>query len=156
MVVAKSFGRALGAVVLGVTASLWTAVASAAANDAGTTTAEAPISYASVSDQELTNIAARWDDLNAQQRRALLSEVTTRMKRGNSAQGVPGVKVRRRYGTVVRDANRGRATLHIHVRSVRKGGQDFGVGFEHRAQQEDAAPEEAESNGPVIRVADPE
>ena len=155
MVAAKTFYRARRSVFWGVIALFW-AVGAYAAQSAEPAAEPTPVSYASVSDQELTDIAARWDDLDAQQRRAVLSEVKMRMKRNGTAQGVLRVKVGRRYGTVVRRADGTTATLRIEVRSVRKGSQGFGVGFERRAQQGDMAPEEAEPNAPVIRVADPE
>ena len=117
----------------------------------------ARVSYASVSDEDLTAIAARWDDLDAQQRRALLSEVKMRMKRNGTAEGVLQVNVRRRYGKVVRHPNGATATLRVEVRSVKKqGSREFGVGFENRAGQDDAAPEKKEPDPPVLRVADPD
>ena len=144
-------------VVVPVTIALfWTAGAYAAASEEPRSES-ARVSYASVNDEDLTAIAARWDNLSAQQRRALLSEIKMRMKRNGNAEGVLRVNVRRRYGTVVRHRNGATATLRVEVRSVKKqGSEDFGVGFEKRAGKDDAAPEEAEPDSPVIRVADPD
>ena len=136
------------------------AVAHAAADDEPRSQ-PARVSYASVSDEDLTGIAARWDDLDAQQRRALLSEVKMRMKRKGTAEGVLRANVRRRYGTVVRRSNGATATLRVELRSVKQqGGQEFGVGFERRAGQDDppgnAAPGKRAPGPPVLRVADPD
>ncbi len=168
MVFDKGWNRAWRVLILAVTLPL-AAGSFAAAKEAGQAgeAAEAGkkeqrpqparLSYASVSDEDLTAIAARWDALDAQQRRALLSEVKMRMKRKGTAEGVLRVNVRRRYGTVVRSPNGARATLRLEVRSVKKqGSRQFGVGFEHRAGQDEAAPGEAEPDRPVRRVADPD
>ena len=155
MVVEKGWNRVWRVLVLAAILP-WVAGAYAVAND-DSRSQPARVSYASVSDDDLTAIAARWDDLDAQQRRALLSEVKMRMKRNGTAEGVLQVNVRRRYGTVVRHSNGATATLRVEVRSVKKqGGQDFGVGFEKRAGQDDTAPEQQEPDPPVLRVADPD
>ncbi|MCY4565639.1 MAG: hypothetical protein OXE40_14340 [Gammaproteobacteria bacterium] len=155
MVVEKGWNRAWRVLVL-VAMLPWAAGVYAVANDESGAQ-PARVSYASVSDEDLTAIVARWDDLDAQQRRALLSEVKLRMKRNGTAEGVLQVNVRRRYGTVVRHPNGARATLRVEVRSVKKpGSQEFGVGFEQRAGQDDAAPEEKAPDRPVLRVADPD
>ena len=155
MVVEKGWNRAWRVLVL-VAMLPWAAGVYAVANgESGSQPAR--ISYASVSDEDLTAIVARWDDLDAQQRRALLSEVKLRMKRNGTAEGVLQVNVRRRYGTVVRHPNGATATLRVEVRSVKKqGSREFGVGFEQRAGQDDAAPEGQEPDSPVVRVADPD
>ena len=167
MVVVKGFYQALRPVLLGAVAMACT-LGAYAAQGTETEVRPAAVSYASVSDQELTNIAARWDALDAQQRRALLSEVKLRMKRSSEAEGILQVKVRRRYGKVIRHPNGATATLRIEVTSVQKGQQqdqqqdeqdgqqDFGVGFEQRSQQGGTSPEAAEPAQPVVRVADPE
>ena len=155
MVVEKGWNRAWRTLVLAAI-SFWAAGVYAAANEQPRAE-PARVSYASVSDEDLTAIVARWDDLDAQQRRALLSEVKMRMKRNGAVEGVLQVNARRRYGTVVRHPNGATATLRVEVRSVKKqGSQEFGVGFEQRAGQDDAAPEEAEPDPPVLRVADPD
>lgn len=155
MVVEKGWNRAWRALVLAAISS-WAAGVYASANEEPRAQ-PARVSYASVSDEDLTAIVARWDDLDAQQRRALLSEVKMRMQRNGTAEGVLQVNARRRYGTVVRHPNGATATLRVEVRSVKKQGtQEFGVGFEQRAGQDDATPEEAEPDPPVLRVADPD
>lgn len=168
MVLEQGWNRAWRALVL-VTVLPWAAVGYVAANEEPRSQ-PVRVSYASVSDEDLTAIAARWDDLDAQERRALLSEVKLRMQRNGAAEGVLQVNVRRRYGTVVRHPNGATATLRLEVRSVKKpdgqgvevrsveqrDGQDFGVGFERRAGQDDAAPGKTEPDPPVLRVADPD
>jgi hypothetical protein len=63
-----------------------------------------PSNLSSASDQELTDIAARWSELSAPQRRAVLVETTRRMdskKRQGSAvkrKGRLSISVQRRYG----------------------------------------------------------
>ncbi len=177
MVVSKGFCGTTGRAALGVVALLW-AVAAHALDSFEVASPPVPVSYASVSDQELTDIAAHWDDLDAQERRALLLEVKTRMKRKGATQGILRFKVGRRYGAVIRHADGTTATLHIDIRSVKRGGQGrqgsnlpaatpeapsvqegtqgFGVGFERRIQRGGDAPPVPESEPPVIRVADPE
>ena len=165
MVVVKGFHQALRSLIVGAVACAC-ALGAYAAQGPEAEVRPLAVSYASVSDQELTDIAARWDDLDAQQRRALLSEVTLRMKRSGDAQGILRVKVRRRYGKVVRHPNGATATLRIEVTSVQqdqkdqkdqqKGQQEFGVGFEQRSRQGGDVPEEPEPAQPVVRVADPE
>ena len=140
--------------MVGALALPW-AVAVLAAQTPESSVQPTEVSYSAISDEDLTKIAARWDDLGPQQRRALLSEVKLRMKRGNNAGDAPQIKVRRRYGTVVRHRNGATARLRIEVRSTQPG-QDFGVGFEKRSRQDGAAPAKPESEKPVIRVADPE
>ena len=158
MIGEKGRNRALRALVLAATLP-WAAGVYAAADEERR--AESPrVSYASISDEDLTAIAARWDDLSVPERLALASEVTLRMKRNGSADGVLPVKVRRRFGTVVRHPNGATASMHVEVRSVDKvekqGSQQFGVGFEQRARQDVAKPEQVEPDPPVLRVADPD
>ena len=133
-----------------------------AASGEGASVEISRVSYASVSDEDLTAIAARWDGLSAQQRRALLSEVKLRMRQNSGGERVLRANTSRRYGTVVRHANGARATLRVEVRAAKKhgkqakGDQDYGVGFERRARQDRPVPEVAEPEAPVVRVADPE
>ncbi len=131
----------------------------AAANSGqGGEAARTSYSYASVSDADLTAIAARWDDLNPEQRRTLLSEVKIRMRRNGGAAEVLGTNVNR-YGTVVRRSNGGRTTVRVEVRTVKKPGhQEFGVGFEQRAGRDDAVPNAVrpEPSAPAVKVADPD
>lgn len=103
--------------------------------------AQQAVSYANASDEELTALGAHWNDLSADERRALLSEVKMRMARARSqgsAAGVLRIKLRRRYGTVPSGAAKG--DLHIQVTTKKQVSKPFGVGFERRTgQQSDPA-----------------
>ncbi len=154
MVVAKKWQAALRALIAGALA-LPLAAGALAAQTPASPVQPAAVSYSAISDEDLTRIAARWDGLGPQQRRALLSEMKLRMKRSTSAEDALQIKVRRRFGTVVRHRNGATARLRIEVRSTQPG-RDFGVGFEKRSQQDGVAPEIPDSEKPVIRVADPE
>ncbi|NBC22390.1 MAG: hypothetical protein GVY21_02830 [Gammaproteobacteria bacterium] len=125
----------------------WAAPGLAAAVDASEP------AYGDHSDEELTALAADWDSLDRHQRRALLTEMKTRMaRRGTSDEGVLHIRTERRYGRLIRQPD-GRVlrieTQVVHVRPIdpqqmerleqagnrveqtgsRRG---FGVGFERR------------------------
>lgn len=106
--------------------------------------------YGDHSDEELTALAADWDALDRHQRRALLTEMKTRMaRRGTSDEGVLHIRTERRYGRLIRQPD-GRVlrieTQVVHVRPidpqqaeqagarVQQAGsrRGFGVGFERR------------------------
>lgn len=112
------------------------------------------VSYAEATDQELTELAARWDDLSAGQRRALLSEMKMRMARHGAADGRLRIAVTRRYGTLVRHSNGATATLRIELRSLKSAQPSFGAGFEQRVLQEGQPDEAPEADPPVVKVAD--
>ena len=112
------------------------------------------VSYAEATDRELTELAARWDDLSAGQRRALLSEMKLRMARHGAADGRLRIAVTRRYGTVVRHSNGATATLRIELRSLKSAQPSFGAGFEQRVLQEGKPAEAPEADPPVVKVAD--
>lgn len=116
-----------------------------------------PVSYADASDEQLTALAARWDELATAERRALLSEVKMRMARREAgANGVLSIRLTRRYGAVPQGRTAGQ--LRIRVGSGKANAKEFGVGFEQRAGQPQAAdPESSESTekAPTQRVSDP-
>jgi len=109
--------------------------------------------YGDHSDEQLTALAADWESLDRHQRRALLTEMKTRMaRRGTSDDGVLHIRTERRYGRLIRQPD-GRVlrieTQVVHVRPVnpqqmeqieqsgkrleRAGSRrNFGVGFERR------------------------
>ncbi len=123
------------------------------------------LDYTGKSHYELTELSARWDDLDSAQRRALLQEVKKRMARGNNRDGVLTIRTQRRYGRMARQAD-GRVlrieTKVVQIRSV-KPEPAFGVGFERRAATEKTAAIPSELPGtegetvlpPVVRVSDP-
>lgn len=100
--------------------------------------AQQAVSYANATDEELTALGARWNDLGADERRALLSEVKMRMARARSqgsAAGVLRIKLRRRYGTVPSGGG-AKGDLHIQVTTQKQASKPFGVGFERRTGQQ--------------------
>jgi len=102
--------------------------------------------YADRSDDELTRIAAGWEQLTQDQRRELLSEVRARMttaRQGaaSAREGVPmvGIHRERRYGRIIQQPDG--SVLHIERREGTveyrpmpedAAGRPFGIGFEHR------------------------
>lgn len=96
------------------------------------------VSYADASDEQLTALAARWDELAAAERRALLSEVKMRMARRQvGTKGVLSIRLTRRYGAVPQGPAAGQ--LRIRVGPGKANAKEFGVGFEQRAGQPQAA-----------------
>ena len=96
------------------------------------------VSYADASDEQLTALAARWDELAAAERRALLSEVKMRMARRQvGTKGVLSIRLTRRYGAVPE------GQLRIRLGTGTAKAKEFGVGFEQRASQPQAADPEA-------------
>ena len=118
---------------------------------------DTPVSYADASDEQLTALAARWDELAAAERRALLSEVKMRMARREAgANGVLSIRLTRRYGAVPEGRTAGQ--LRIRVGTGTANAKEFGVGFEQRAGQPQAAdPEASEPTGEAStqQVSDP-
>ncbi len=106
--------------------------------------------YSNVSDQELTRIGAQWDDLDKDEKNALLREVKMRMARRKDRDGVLMIRTQRRYGRVYG----GGQYLKIETKVVRitpknagdpsVAGRGFGVGFEQRSA---AVAEAAEDGG---------
>ena len=116
-----------------------------------------PVSYADASDEQLTALAARWDELAVAERRALLSEVKMRMARRQAGtNGVLSIRLTRRYGAVPQGRTAGR--LHIRLGTGKANAKEFGVGFEQRAGQPQAADPEASEPPAEIstqQVSDP-
>ena len=126
----------------------------AVANEAEPNNAQnPPISYADASDKQLTALAARWDELAAAERRALLSEVKMRMARRQAGtKGVLSIRLTRRYGAVPQGHSAGQ--LSIRVGTGAPTAKEFGVGFEQRKSQPqptDAEPSEPAASRPAAR-----
>lgn len=115
----------------------------------------------SKTDQELTELTARWGDLSPAERRILLAEVRTRMQaRRQQTRALPKVRVTRRYGRIVRKEDgtvvvqtqvidpEGRQTVSERpARARRKGRVTFGFGFEGRVRRQNSAqPNQPESS----------
>lgn len=85
-------------------------------------------------DAALTQLAARWEALDHDQRRALLMEMKSRMARKPRQQSVP-VKIRttRRYGRIIRKSDGSVVSIRSTQIQVRRAdGPAFGAGFEKR------------------------
>lgn len=119
-----------------------TAAAVPAADDDAVKAVVKPLSERS--DAELTALAADWDALDRQERRALLTEMKLRMARQGDRRDVIHIRTERRYGRLIRQAD-GRLirieTQVVHVRplapdeaasATARQRQGFGVGFEQR------------------------
>ena len=116
--------------------------------------ASIPNIYAAKTDQELTALTAQWESLDAEQRRALLTEVKMRMARQRGPDGAIRITFQRRYGRIIRNPDGSVVRIETKVVRVRPGtagNQTFGVGFEQRASSSQHAKEPA----PVITVKDP-
>jgi|APFre7841882724_1041349.scaffolds.fasta_scaffold78584_2 hypothetical protein len=102
--------------------------------------ASAATQYVHKTDLELTELAAGWDALSEEQRRALLTEVKARMHVNAGKRPVLTIKTERRYGRVVRQPDgslvRIETTEHvIRYQALPEDASDhpFGVGFEERS-----------------------
>ena len=101
--------------------------------------------YSASSDAELTHFAADWESLSEEQRRALLTEMRTRMEAKKDS-GAPVIEIRaqRRYGRLVRQPDGSVVRVETTEQIVRYGVAEpseaadhaFGVGFEHRATEQ--------------------
>jgi len=135
----------------------------------------------SLSDQDLTALAAQWDDLDVHQRRALLTEVKLRMARsGRQTSGVIHIRTERRYGRIIQQPDGRVLRIETQVVQVRRlpeqgsasGQGGYGVGFERRLVTPDAQAERRDgpdatmasgaaieragaADGPVERTANP-
>jgi hypothetical protein len=122
--------------------------------------------YGDSSDEELTVLAANWDALGQQERRALLTEMKRRMARKGDHSGVIRIRTERRYGRIIRQPD-GRVirieTQVVHVRPLDEGDieaparQGYGVGFERRvARRGESGSESADAGnserGPEVSV----
>ncbi len=138
-----------------------------AASAAGATTALAANPYAEHTDVELTATAADWETLSEDDRRALLTEMRSRMALKKDAGKVIAIKTQRRYGRIVRKPDgslvRIETTEHlVRFQRVPDGvseaasdelpgtaGQAFGVGFEARRSEPNSGKVGERSGTPV-------
>ncbi len=122
--------------------------------------------YAEKTDLELTQLAAGWEVLSDEQRRALLTEIKARMHANSAKRGVLTIKTERRYGRIVRRPDGSLVRIEtteqvVRYQAVPEGAADrpFGVGFEQRVVGPDAvttestrSPAPAQQLPPVISV----
>ena len=100
--------------------------------------------YSASSDAELTRIAADWESLTEDQRRALLTEMRARMEAKNDgSRPVIEIRAQRRYGRLVRQPDGSVVRVETTEQIVRygvpesmeAGDRAYGVGFERRATE---------------------
>jgi hypothetical protein len=110
--------------------------------------ANAQTRYAEKTDQELTELAAGWEALSEEQRRALLTEIKSRMHTNASKAPVLTIQTERRYGRIVRqpDGSLVRIETTEHVVRFHQLPQDasdrpYGLGFEQRVVSGGATPD---------------
>jgi hypothetical protein len=102
--------------------------------------ANAATLYAQKTDRELTELAAGWEALSEEQRRALLTEIKGRMHTNAGKVPVLTIKTERRYGRIERQPDgtlvRIETTEHVvRYQAMPEDAADraFGVGFEQRS-----------------------
>ena len=96
--------------------------------------------YADKTDRELTELAAGWESLSEDQRRALLTEMKARMHSNSDKAPVLTIQTERRYGRIVRQPDGSLVRIETTEHIVRyqplpedAGDRPFGLGFEQRA-----------------------
>ena len=96
-----------------------------------------------ISDARLTRMAAHWDRLPTEQRRALLREMKLRMARQQGRGGAPKIHAERRFGKLVRRPDG--SVVRVETRVIR---------IRPPQQQAPAAPAQAEAqaDAPATRV----
>ena len=112
--------------------------------------------YADKSDRELTDLAAGWESLSEDQRRALLTEIKARMHTNAGKVPVLTIKTERRYGRIVRQPDGSLVRIETTEHVVRyqalpedAGDRPFGLGFEQRVVAGGTPPPGAETAAPV-------
>ena len=118
--------------------------------------ANAATLYADKSDRELTELAAGWESLSEEQRRALLTEIKARMHTNSGKAPVLTIKTERRYGRIVRQPDGSLVRIETTEHVVRyqtlpedAGDRPFGLGFEQRVVAGGAPPRGADTAAPV-------
>ena len=104
--------------------------------------------YAERTDVQLTELAAQWEGLDNDQRRALLTEVKHRMAASKAQEPIITIKTRRRYGRTFRRADGSLVRIETTEQVLRyhrpvtvtDENHAFGVGFERRAADGDDGP----------------
>ena len=103
--------------------------------------------YADKTDRELTELAAGWESLSEDERRALLTEIKARMHSNSDKAPVLTIQTERRYGRIVRQPDGSLVRIETTEHIVRyqplpedAGDRPFGLGFEQRAVAGSAQP----------------
>jgi len=102
--------------------------------------ANADTLYGDKTDRELTELAAGWESLSEDERRALLTEIKARMHTNSDKAPVLTIQTERRYGRIVRQPDGSLVRIETTEHIVRfqpqpedAGDRPFGLGFEQRA-----------------------
>jgi hypothetical protein len=118
--------------------------------------------YAEHSDAELTALAADWDTLDVHQRRALLTEMRSRMASQDAGAGaVIHIRTERRYGRIIQRPDGSIIRVETQVVRVRPVPEEtllrqsggFGVGFERRVSAGAAPAATDQTDEPPARDA---
>lgn len=128
--------------------------------------AHADTSYANKTDRELTELAAGWESLSEDERRALLTEIKSRMHANSDKAPQITIRAERRYGRIVRQPDGSLVRIETTEHIVRyqplpedAGDRPFGLGFEQRAGGSAQAPITPPLNTtppvPVLQVGAP-
>lgn len=118
--------------------------------------------YAQESDLQLTELAAQWETLDKDQRRALLTEVKMRMASNKAEEPLITIKTRRRYGRTIRRPDGSLVRIETTEQVLRyhrpttpgDGKHAFGMGFERRAADGPSDPNETKSAEPGTDAPD--
>ena len=112
--------------------------------------------YADKTDRELTELAAGWESLSEDQRRALLTEIKSRMHANSDKHPVLTIQTERRYGRIVRQPDGSLVRIETTEHVVRyqalpedAGDRPFGLGFEQRVVAGGAVPPAAGDEAPA-------
>lgn len=119
--------------------------------------------YADKTDRELTELAAGWEALSEEQRRALLTEIKSRMHTNSDKHPVLTIQTERRYGRIVRQPDGSLVRIETTEHVVRyqalpedAGDRPFGLGFEQRVVAGGTPPAaESETPGTTAAPANP-
>jgi hypothetical protein len=116
--------------------------------------------YADKTDRELTELAAGWESLEEDQRRALLTEIKSRMHANSDKHPVLTIQTERRYGRIVRQPDGSLVRIETTEHVVRyqalpedAGDRPFGLGFEQRVVAGGTPPPAAGNDAPATTAA---
>jgi hypothetical protein len=117
--------------------------------------AHADTLYTDKTDSELTELAAGWESLSEDERRALLTEIKARMHTNSDKVPVLTIQTERRYGRIVRQPDGSLVRIETTEHIVRyqplpadAGDRQFGVGFEQRTVTGGAQPPQSPTPPP--------
>ncbi len=118
--------------------------------------------YGDKSDRELTELAAGWESLSEEQRRALLTEIKARMHTNSGKVPVLTIKTERRYGRIVRQPDGSLVRIETTEHVVRyqtlpedAGDRPFGLGFEQRVVAGGTPPVDGGTTAPAVKAQAP-